>query len=80
MTIPYHFGLGSLWRAQLWAFERLSSLECGDFRWTMLALVSRWLSSVSSALVRNILCRAWQGARFAARFPTADTTVAAAGN
>jgi hypothetical protein len=46
----------------------------------MLALVSRWLSSVSSALVPNILCRAWQGARFAARFPTADTMVAAAGN
>jgi hypothetical protein len=80
MTILYYFDLGSLWRAQQWAFDRLASLDCGDVRFTMLALVLRCLSVVSGALVRNILCRAWQGARFAARLRAADNIVAAAGH
>jgi len=50
MTI-YDFGIrgdsGPLWRARIWASERLISLTCNseDIRWAILALALRWLAA-----------------------------------
>ncbi len=79
MTILYHVDTGPLWRAQIWAFGRLASLDCGDLRWAMVALVSRCIAAAGDLLLRHIAGRAWQGARFASSFTPAATTVAAAG-
>ncbi len=78
MTNLYHFDFGPLWRAQIWAFGHLVS-DCGDLRWTLVALLSRGIATAGSSLVRNIVGRALQGARFASSFTPADTTVAAGG-
>jgi hypothetical protein len=49
MTI-YDFGIvrdsGPLWRARIWASERLISFSCNsdDIRWAILALALRWLA------------------------------------
>ncbi len=69
MTILYHFDTGPLWRAQIWAFGRLVSLDCGDLRYAMLELVSRGIAAMGNTLFRHIAGRAWQGARFAGRLP-----------
>jgi len=62
-------------RAQLWAVEQLISVHCasGDFRWAIAALALRSLAALEVfaqrqlvSLARNVMGRAWQGARFAA--------------
>ena len=91
--IIYEFGIRRnfepLWRAHIWAVERLISIHCtsGDFRWGIAALALRSFAALEvfaqkqlASLARNIMGRAWQGARFAADHTHADTMVAAAGS
>jgi hypothetical protein len=78
MSILYHSGIGApLWRAQIWAFERLASSDgaLGDLRFVIVALLSHLLN----AAWKNTAGRACEGARFAARLTAADTMVAAGG-
>jgi hypothetical protein len=89
MMILYDFGgFRPFWRAQAWAVEHLISVHCasGDFRWAIAALALRALAALEAfaqkqlvSLARNIMGRAWQGARFAADIADADSMVAAGG-
>jgi hypothetical protein len=90
MMILCNFGsFRPFWRVQAWAVEHLISVHCaaGDFRWTIAALALRWLVALEAfahkqlvSLARNVMGRAWQGARFAAEMTDADSMVAAGGS
>ena len=90
MMILCNFGsFRPFWRVQAWAVEHLISLHCasGDFRWAIAALVMRRLVALEAfaqeqliSLARNVMGRAWQGARFAAEMTDADSMVAAGGS
>jgi hypothetical protein len=87
MMILYGFGaFRPLWRAQVWAAEHLASVHSGDVRWAIAVLALRWLAVLEAfaqkqlvALARNVMGRAWHGARFAGDITAADTMVAAGG-
>jgi len=89
MMILCNFGsFRPLGRAQAWAVEHLISVHCasGDFRWAIAALALRSLAALEAfaqkqlvSLARNVMGRAWQGARFAAVMADADSMVAAGG-
>ncbi|MCK1357866.1 hypothetical protein [Bradyrhizobium sp. 199] len=90
MIIPTHFGPAvPLWRAQMWqaqiwqalALSRLVSLDLMaiDLRLALASVVTRSLVQAADALVRHVMGRAWQGARFAEDITAAATMVAAAG-
>jgi hypothetical protein len=75
-------------RAQTFALEHLMAFHCtsGDLRWTLVALAARSFNPVRAfaqeqfvRLVRNVMRRAWRGARFASGLTAADTMVAAGG-
>jgi hypothetical protein len=75
-------------RARSFALEHLISFRCGagDVRWAIVALALRSFIAVCvfgqrqcALLVRSVMGRAWQGARFAAGFSDAATMVAAGG-
>jgi hypothetical protein len=77
------------WRAQAWALEHLISVHCtsGDFRWAIAALALRSVAALEAfvqkqlaSLARNVMGRAWQGARFAGDITDADNMVAAGGS
>jgi hypothetical protein len=78
MMILYGFGgFRPLWRAQAWAVEHLISVHgtSGDLRWVIAALALRSLATLEAfalkqmvSLARNVMNRAWQGARFAGRY------------
>jgi hypothetical protein len=79
---------GPLARAQSLALEHLISFHCAsaDIRWALVALALRSFNAVWALaqeqfvlLARNVMGRAWQGARFAAEMTDADTMVAAGG-
>ena len=90
MMILGNFGsFRPFWRAQAWAVEHLISVHCasGDFRWAIAALAMRWFVALEAfaqkqlvSLARNVMGRAWQGARFAAEMTDADSMVAAGGS
>ena len=90
MMILYGFGsFRPFWRAQAWAVEHLISVHCssGDFRWAITVLALRSVTALEVfaqkqlvSLARNVMGRAWQGARFAAGMTDADTMVAAGGS
>ena len=87
MMILYGFGdFRPFWRVQAWAVAHLIPLHCssGDFRGTIAALALHAFAALEAfaqrqlmSLARNVMGRAWQGARFAADLAAADTTVAA---
>jgi hypothetical protein len=82
MTMLCNSGIGEpLWRVQIWACDRMPSLDCasGDPRLAIVALLSQSLNAAGNSIVKNILSRAWRGARFAERLTAADTMVAAGG-
>ena len=81
-------GFRPFWRAQAWAMVHLIFLNSasGDFRWAIAALAMRWFVALEVfaqkqlvSLARNVMGRAWQGARFAAEMTDADSMVAAGG-
>jgi hypothetical protein len=89
MIIPTHLGpAGPLWRAQaslhallyVRAFSRLTFLDptVVDLRVALATMLTRSLIQVADALVRHVMGRAWQGARFAEDITAAATMVAAA--
>ena len=87
--VGIHGNFGLLWRAQIWALERLISVNCagGDVRWAIIALASRSFSAAwvfgqrqFVLLARNVAGRVGQGACFAADITDADSTVAAGGS
>jgi len=90
MMILCNFGsFRPFWRVQAWAVEHLFSVHgaCGDFRWAIAALAMRSVVALEAFaqkqlvwLARNVMARAWQGARFAAEMTDADSMVAAGGN
>jgi hypothetical protein len=90
MMILYGFGgFRPFWRVQAWAVEHLISVHgpSGDLRWAVAALALRSLARLEAfaqkqlvALARNVMGRAWQGARFAADMTDADSMVAAGGS
>jgi hypothetical protein len=76
------------WRAHTVVLARLTSFNCdtSDPRRTVAALALRGLGMawafgqrLLDRWARNVLRRAWQGARFAADLPDADSMVAAGG-
>jgi hypothetical protein len=87
MMILYGFGdFRPFWRVQAWAVAHLIPVHCtsGDFCGTIAALALLALAAGEAfavrqltALARNVMGRAWQGAHFAADMAAADTTVAA---
>jgi hypothetical protein len=87
MIIPTHLGpAGPLWRAQAslhaWSFGRLMFLDLTvvDLRVALATMLTRSLIQAADALVRHVMGRAWQGARFAEDITAAATMVAAAGH
>jgi hypothetical protein len=89
MIIPTHFGpAGPLWRAQaslhallyVRAFSRLTYFDFTvvDLRVALATMLTRSLIQVADALARQIMSRAWRGARFAEDITAAATMVAAA--
>jgi hypothetical protein len=75
-------------RAQAFVWTRLAAFNCdaAGLRWMIVALAVRSLGAVGALAqrqlgrwARNVLRRAWQGARFAAELRPADTMVAAGG-
>jgi hypothetical protein len=90
MMILCNFGsFRPFWRAQAWALEHLISVHCasGDLRWAIAALALRSFAAFEAfaqkqlvSLARNVMGRAWQGARFAADMTAADRMVAAGGS
>ena len=50
-----------------------------DLRFALASVVARSLTQAADALVRHVMGRAWQGARFAEDITAAATMVAAAG-
>jgi hypothetical protein len=92
MMVLYPFvareGFQPLRRAQAFVWTRVAAFNCevAGLRWMIVALAVRSLGAVCALaqrqlgrLARNVLRRAWQGARFAAELRPADTTVAAGG-
>ena len=82
MTTLCNSGISEpLCRVQIWACDQLASLDSisGDPRLAIVTLLSQSLNAAGNSLVKNILGRAWRGARFAERLTTADTMVAAGG-
>jgi hypothetical protein len=87
MMILYGFGdFRPFWRVQARAVAHLIPIHCssGDFRGTIaaqsllaFAAVEAFALRQLTSLARNIMGRAWRGARFAADMAAADTTVAA---
>ena len=90
MMILCNFGsFRPFWRVQAWTVEQLISVHsaAGDFRWALAALAMRWLVALEAfaqkqlvCLARNVMARAWQGARFVAEMTDADSMVAAGGS
>jgi hypothetical protein len=90
MMILCNFGsFRPFWRVQAWAVEHLISVHCafGDFRWAIAELTMRCFVALEAfaqkqlvSLARNVMGRAWQGARFAAEMTDADSMVAAGGS
>ena len=86
MIIPTHFGPAiPMLRAQVWsawALSRLVSLDlmAVDLRFAVASVVARSLIQTADALARQIMGRAWRGARFAEDITAAATMVAAAGH
>ncbi|MBR0989447.1 hypothetical protein JQ580_01815 [Bradyrhizobium japonicum] len=84
MIIPTHFGPAiPVLRAQAWsasAFGRLVSLDlmAVDLRFALASVVARSLIQAADALARQVMSRAWRGARFAEDITAAATMVAAA--
>ena len=85
MMLPTTFSqAGPLWRVQAllqtWAFGRLGSFDLMfvDLRLALVTLVARSLLAAADAVVRHVMGRAWQGARFAQDITAAATMVAAA--
>jgi hypothetical protein len=85
MIIPTPFGMASpLWRTpavlQTWALGRLGpcDLMFVDLRLALAAVFTRLLVRASDAVLRHVMGRAWQGARFAQDITAAATMVAAA--
>jgi hypothetical protein len=85
MIIPTHFGpAGPLWRVQATlhalAFSRLMFFDSivVDLRVGLATVVTRSLVQAADALARQIMGRAWRGARFAEDITAAATMVAAA--
>ncbi|MGY4627830.1 hypothetical protein [Bradyrhizobium sp. USDA 4486] len=84
MIVPTHFGPAlPMLRVQAWsasAFGRLVSLDliAVDLRFALASVVARSLTQAADALVRHVMARAWQGARFAEDITAAATMVAAA--
>lgn len=82
MTMLCNSGIGEpLGRVQIWACDHLTSLDyaSGDPRLAIVTLLSASLNAAGNSIVKNIVCRALSGARFAERLAAADTTVAAGG-
>jgi hypothetical protein len=92
MMLLYPFaareGFQPLRRTQAFVWTRLAAFNCdvAGLRWMIVALAVRSLGAVCALaqrqlgrLARNVLRRAWQGARFAAGLRPADTMVAAGG-
>jgi hypothetical protein len=89
MMILWEFGgLRPFGRAQAWAVEQLISVNeaTGDIRRAIAALAVRSFAALEAflqkqlvSLARNVMRRAWQGARFAADGTDADSMVAAGG-
>jgi hypothetical protein len=85
------YGCGAFrpfWHAQAWAAEHLISMHNtgGDIRWAIATLALRAFAGLEAfaqkqlvSLARNVMGRAWQGARFAADMTDADSMVAAGG-
>ena len=90
MMILCNFGsFRPFWRVQAWAVEHLISVHgaAGDFRWAIAELTMRCFVALEAfaqkqlvSLARNVMGRAWQGARFAAEMTDADSMVAAGGS
>jgi hypothetical protein len=90
MMILCNFGsFRPFWRVQAWAVEHLIFVHgaSGDFRWAIAALTMRCFVALEAfaqkqlvSLARNVMGRAWQGARFAAEMTDADSMVAAGGS
>ena len=90
MMILYGFGgFRPFWRARAWAVGHLISVHCTswDFRWAIAALALRSVAALEAfmqkqlvSLARNVMGRAWQGARFAGDMADADSMVAAGGS
>ena len=90
MMILCNFGsFRPFWRVQAWAVEHLISVHgaFGDFRWAIAAPTMRCFVALEAfaqkqlvSLARNVMARAWQGARFAAEMTDADSMVAAGGS
>ena len=89
MIIPTHFGAaGPLWRAQAplhallyaRAFSRLMFFDVTivDLRMALATMLARSLTQAADVVVRHVMSRAWQGARFAEDITAAATMVAAA--
>jgi len=84
--LPTTFSQASpLWRVQAllqtWTVGRLGVFELMfiDLRLAIVALIARSLLGAADAVVRHVMGRAWQGARFAQDITAAATMVAAAG-
>lgn len=89
MIIPTRFGPAiPMLRAQVWSVQILQGLAFGrlvslalmavDLRFALASVVARSLTQTADALVRHVMARAWQGARFAEDITAAATMVAAA--
>ncbi|WP_027521332.1 hypothetical protein [Bradyrhizobium sp. Ec3.3] len=86
MMLPTTFSQASpLWRVQAllqtFTLGRLGAfaLMFVDLRLAIVALIARSLLGAADAVVRHVMGRAWQGARFAQDITAAATMVAAAG-
>jgi len=82
MTTLCNSGISEpLCRVQIWAWDHLASLDSisGDPRLAIVTLLSQSFNAAGNSIVKNILDRAWRGARFAERLTAADTMVTAGG-
>ena len=73
-------------QAHAFVWARLIPFNSGDLRWALAAMALHLLSAawafgerLFAQWARQVLRRAWQGARFAAEMSDADTMVAAGG-
>ncbi|MGY8663201.1 hypothetical protein Q3C01_12625 [Bradyrhizobium sp. UFLA05-109] len=85
MMLPTTFSQASpLWRVQAllqtFTLGRLGAFDLMfvDLRLAIVALIARSLFGAAEAVVRHVMGRAWQGARFAQHITAAATMVAAA--
>ncbi|WFU40459.1 hypothetical protein QA640_40885 [Bradyrhizobium sp. CB82] len=86
MMLPTTFSQASpLWRVQAllqtFVLGRPGAFDLMfvDLRLAIVALIARSLLGAADAVVRHVMGRAWQGARFAQDITAAATMVAAAG-